>query len=160
MLTHSRHLSGLQTIDYKYLRYIENGETLVDETGSVLLQIGERVAAMAARITAISTSTQTQAQAQAQALRVQQVNLAVGDMDKMTQQNAAMVEESNAAARSLVEEATDLSQVVQRFSAAHASQPAFAPKRAARSAPTSRAPMVSGNLALRIDEPQDDWAEF
>jgi methyl-accepting chemotaxis protein len=71
-----------------------------------------------------------------------------------------MVEESNAAARSLAEEATDLSQVVQRFSAGQASKAAPAPARAARRAPPARMPMVSGNLALKADEPQDDWSEF
>ncbi|WP_033926171.1 methyl-accepting chemotaxis protein [Sphingomonas sp. 35-24ZXX] len=133
---------------------VSDGVALVDETGSVLLQISERVAAINARITEISASTQSQA------LRLQQVNLAVGDMDKMTQQNAAMVEESNAAARSLAEEATDLSQVVQRFSTGQTARPAPSPTRAVRQAPAARAPMVSGNLALRMDEPQDDWAEF
>ena len=133
---------------------VSDGVALVDETGSVLLQISDRVAAINARITEISASTQSQA------LRLQQVNLAVGDMDKMTQQNAAMVEESNAAARSLAEEATDLSQVVQRFSTGQTARPAPSPTRAVRQAPAARAPMVSGNLALRMDEPQDDWSEF
>jgi methyl-accepting chemotaxis protein len=133
---------------------VSDGVALVDETGSVLLQISDRVAAINVRITEISSSTQTQA------LRLQQVNLAVNEMDKMTQQNAAMVEESNAAARSLAEEATDLSQVVQRFSAGQSSKAAPAPARAARRAPPARMPMVSGNLALKADEPQDDWSEF
>ncbi len=133
---------------------VSDGVALVDETGSVLLQISDRVAAINVRITEISSSTQTQA------LRLQQVNLAVNEMDKMTQQNAAMVEESNAAARSLAEEATDLSQVVQRFSAGQASKATPAPARAARRAPPARMPMVSGNLALKADEPQDDWSEF
>ncbi len=133
---------------------VSDGVALVDETGSVLLQISDRVAAINARITEISSSTQTQA------LRLQQVNLAVGDMDKMTQQNAAMVEESNAAARSLAEEATDLAQVVQRFSTGQSALSAPSPARAVRRGPPARVPMVSGNLALRVDEPQDDWSEF
>jgi methyl-accepting chemotaxis protein len=133
---------------------VSDGVALVDETGSVLLQISDRVAAINVRITEISSSTQTQA------LRLQQVNLAVNEMDKMTQQNAAMVEESNAAARSLAEEATDLSQVVQRFSTGQTARPAPSPARPAQRAPAARVPMVSGNLALKAEEPQDDWAEF
>jgi methyl-accepting chemotaxis protein len=137
---------------------VSDGVALVDETGSVLLQISDRVAAINVRIAEISSSTQTQA------VRLQQVNLAVSEMDKMTQQNAAMVEESNAAARSLAEEATDLSQVVQRFSAGQtpATKAAPAPARpVARRAPAARSmPMVSGNLALRVEETQDDWSEF
>ena len=132
---------------------VSDGVALVDETGTVLLQISDRVAAINARVSEIASS------AQAQALRLQQVNLAVNEMDKMTQQNAAMVEESNAAARSLAEEATDLSQVVQRFqtgNAVQARQPAAA--RPARRAAAPRIPMVTGNLALTTSD--EDWSEF
>jgi methyl-accepting chemotaxis protein len=41
-------------------------------------------------------------------------------MDKVTQQNASMVEESNAAARSLADEATGLAELVGRFNTADA----------------------------------------
>ncbi|MDG6746478.1 methyl-accepting chemotaxis protein, partial [Staphylococcus aureus] len=88
-----------------------------------------------------------------QATGIHQVNLAITDMDGVTQANAAMVEESNAAARSLAEEATDLAQVVQRFQTGNAApikQPAAA--KAPRRAPAARTPMVSGNLALTISE--------
>ena len=46
---------------------------------------------------------------------ISQVNQAVGDIDRMTQQNAALVEESAAAAESLKEQAARLSEVVQQF---------------------------------------------
>jgi len=44
-----------------------------------------------------------------------QVNVAVNQLDQMTQQNAALVEESAAAAESLKDQANRLSQVVQIF---------------------------------------------
>ena len=44
-----------------------------------------------------------------------QVNQSVGEIDRMTQQNAALVEESAAAAESMHEQAERLSQVVQQF---------------------------------------------
>ena len=44
-----------------------------------------------------------------------QVNVAVGNLDQMTQQNAALVEESAAAAQSLREQAARLSEVVGNF---------------------------------------------
>jgi methyl-accepting chemotaxis protein len=44
-----------------------------------------------------------------------QVNVAVNQLDQMTQQNAALVEESAAAAQSLKDQATRLAQVVQVF---------------------------------------------
>ncbi|MNE87671.1 Methyl-accepting chemotaxis protein III [compost metagenome] len=43
------------------------------------------------------------------------MNQAVGDIDRMTQQNAALVEESAAAAQSLREQASRLAQVVSQF---------------------------------------------
>ncbi len=129
---------------------VAEGVALVDETGTVLTRIGERVAAINDRIAEIADS------AQAQALRLQHVNQAVGDMDKMTQQNAAMVEQSNAAARSLADEANDLARLVEGFDTGQrASSPAAPPARA-RHRP---APVV-GNLARKADPEEEDWASF
>ncbi|WP_052129698.1 methyl-accepting chemotaxis protein [Sphingomonas sp. 35-24ZXX] len=134
---------------------VAEGVAMVDATGSVLLQIGERVAAINTRITDIADSAQDQAE------RLQQVNISVGEMDKMTQQNAAMVEQSNAAARSLAEEATDLSALVQAFDTRArkggvARMPASPKKRSA----IRPMPQVSGNLALKPDPAEDDWSSF
>jgi methyl-accepting chemotaxis protein len=57
----------------------------------------------------ITSATQTQAQG------ISQVSKAVSDLDQMTQQNAALVEESAAAADSLRQQAMDLSQAVAQF---------------------------------------------
>ena len=46
---------------------------------------------------------------------MQQINTAVSEMDGVTQQNAAMVEEATAAARSLAEEADTLKREIRRF---------------------------------------------
>ena len=132
---------------------VAEGVALVDEAGAVLLQIGDRVAAINAQITDIADSAQNQA------LRLQQVNLAVSEMDKMTQQNAAMVEQSNAAARSLADEATELAGLVQAFETGArrgdvTRMPAPQDRRRA-AAPT---PMVSGNLALKPSG--GDWSNF
>ena len=75
----------------------------------MLSRIVTRVGEISALISTISESTETQAAG------LQQVNSSVNEMDKMTQQNAAMVEESTAAARSLANEAEDLNQLITRF---------------------------------------------
>src|SRR3546814_18118044 len=67
-------------------------------------------------ITEISASTE------AQASNLQQVNGAIGDMDSSTQQNAAMVEQSTAAARSLASEASELLKLVSRFNISRRSE--------------------------------------
>ena len=50
-----------------------------------------------------------------QAANLTQINAAMGEMDRMTQQNAAMVEESSAATRSLSAEAVRLNEIVATF---------------------------------------------
>ncbi|WP_066651431.1 MULTISPECIES: methyl-accepting chemotaxis protein [Sphingomonas] len=133
---------------------VSTGVALVGETGTLLDRMVARVGDISAMITTIADSAETQA------TNLQQVNGAVGEMDKMTQQNAAMVEESTAAARSLASEAEALADVVARFKlggeapARRAVAPTrLAPRRKAR------APMVTGNLALKSDQ-DDDWSEF
>lgn len=136
---------------------VEEGVTLVGETGSMLTRIVSRVGEISALISSISESTETQATG------VQQVNSAVGEMDKMTQQNAAMVEQSTAAARSLANEADELAKLVTGFTFQSGSSAGSRPTEvkspgkvevvAARPAGA-----VSGNLALNMDE--DDWSEF
>ena len=58
---------------------------------------------------------------QAQASALTQVTAAIGDMDKATQQNAAMVEETSAAARSLSSEVNTLAQQAGRFTVSKSS---------------------------------------
>jgi methyl-accepting chemotaxis protein len=50
-----------------------------------------------------------------QTLGIEQVNTAIGQMDSVTQQNAALVEEAAAAAASLQEQAASLAQLVSTF---------------------------------------------
>ena len=55
------------------------------------------------------------ASAQEQASGLTQVNQAVNEMDQVTQQNAAMVEQSTAASRSLAHEANELGRLMGTF---------------------------------------------
>jgi methyl-accepting chemotaxis protein len=154
------------------------GVTLVGETGTLLSGIVTRVGAITDLMTEIAESAEEQAHS------LDQVNAAVMEMDRVTQKNAAMVEQSTAASRSLTEEASDLNGIVARFrigtSAAPSPQarlhptPAPAPAPAFTPAPDLRpptpappsaaalpprpAPASHGALALATDE--DDWSEF
>ena len=85
------------------------GVDLVGQTGERLVGIVSRVGEITHAISRIAES------AQGQASNLQDVNVAVGEMDHMTQQNAAMVEESSAAARSLSAEAQRLTELVASF---------------------------------------------
>lgn len=95
----------------------------------------------------------------------------VGEMDQMTQENAAMVEQSTAAARSLRDEANELTSLVASFRSGDsdpAAPVAFMPKAAtpaivspARSVRSAPLP-VAGNLAVQAAAVVDDqnWTEF
>jgi Methyl-accepting chemotaxis protein len=85
------------------------GVELVGQTGSKLQEILEKVSTVHTLIATISDS----AREQAGDLNI--VGNAVSDMDRTTQQNAAMVEQTSAATRSLESEAVALSQMMATF---------------------------------------------
>ncbi|KQM22923.1 hypothetical protein ASE50_01435 [Sphingomonas sp. Leaf5] len=91
---------------------VEVGVTLVGQTGSALERIVARIAEIADLVATIARGADEQSSG------LQQVNIAVSEMDAVTQQNAAMVEEATAAARSLASEAEALTRHVARFSVA------------------------------------------
>jgi methyl-accepting chemotaxis protein len=92
---------------------VETGVRLVGETGKALSRIAEQVAKINQLVTDIAGS------AQEQATGLNEVNSAINQMDQTTQQNAAMVEESTAAAHSLASEAEELSRLVGQFAIGH-----------------------------------------
>ena len=103
---------------------VSTGVRLVDETGATLELIVGRVAEIDSLMHEIAAS------AQEQATGLQEVNTAINQMDQVTQQNAAMVEQSTAASASLKMEADLLAELVSRFNTGAAVAPgqAFAPR--------------------------------
>jgi methyl-accepting chemotaxis protein len=81
---------------------VTQGVTLVAETGSALEHIIEQIGGLRKTIDEIANSAEVQARDLAE------INTVVSEMERMTQQNAAMVEESTAAARSLNDQARTL----------------------------------------------------
>ena len=88
---------------------VQRGVRLVGDTGEALGAIVAKVTDIDALISEIAQSSQEQATGLAQ------VNTAVNQMDQVTQQNAAMVEEATAAASTLKAEAMELVDLVSRF---------------------------------------------
>ena len=98
---------------------VEAGVRLVSQTGEALESIGRRVAEVDSHVSSIVES------ARSQSAGLQEISLAVGTIDKGTQQNAAMVEESTAASNELAGEARSLTVLLEGFSlgdAAHTRQ--------------------------------------
>jgi methyl-accepting chemotaxis protein len=134
---------------------VERGVQLVGETGEVLRQIVGRVGEVSELVEGITES------AQRQSATLAAVAGTVSDLDRMTQQNAAMVEESTAAARTLALVAQQLTAQTARFETGNViaiAQPRHA-KTAPAPAPAIRAPRTIGALALKAPE-EAEWAEF
>jgi methyl-accepting chemotaxis protein len=88
---------------------VEAGSRLVTDAGATMDEIVgsvQRVTDIIGEITAAASE---------QSDGIGQVNIAVGQLDQMTQQNASLVEESAAAAESLKSQAAQLAQVVSTF---------------------------------------------
>ncbi|MBB5536078.1 methyl-accepting chemotaxis protein [Rhizobium giardinii] len=88
---------------------VESGVKLVRDTGDALNVISGFIGQVNSHMNAIAVS------AKEQSTGLAEINTAVNSMDQSTQQNAAMVEESTAAASSLAEEAAKLRNLVAGF---------------------------------------------
>jgi len=97
---------------------VANGVSLVQATGEALNQIAEQVTSISEHINSIATA------ATEQATGLQEINIAVSQMDQMTQQNAAMVEESTAVTHRLSGDADKLSSLIGQFKVSGQSAPA------------------------------------
>ena len=89
--------------------HVAQGVDLVAKTGRSLDAILGRVAEINGVVAAIATESDEQARA------LHSVNTAIGDMDKLTQQNAAMVEETSAASQSLASLTERVADLVAQF---------------------------------------------
>ncbi len=118
---------------------VETGSTLVNQAGTTM----DDIVASVRRVTDIMAEI-AQASGEQEA-GIEQINNAIGAMDAVTQRNAALVEESAAAAASLQEEADRLARVVSVFELGTAAAPAPAP---AASPARQRAPRHAVRPAL------------
>lgn len=90
-------------------RTVDDGVTLVNNTGEILADIARNVAVLNTTVRNISVLSHQQADG------LNEINLTMGQIDEITQKNAAMVEETTAASHGLAQEANSLNQVVSRF---------------------------------------------
>tara|TARA_B110001454_G_scaffold180554_1_gene174228 strand:- start:46 stop:1509 length:1464 start_codon:yes stop_codon:yes gene_type:complete len=100
---------GIKDLISKSGAQVEKGVSLVGRAGTVLQDIVTRINEMSGTMQQLAAAAVTQAET------LDHVNAAVGDMDRMTQQNAAMAEQSNAASRTLAIEADSLSDQIKKF---------------------------------------------
>jgi methyl-accepting chemotaxis protein len=100
---------GIKTMVSTSSTQVTEGVALVGETGALLEAIVGRVGMVSGEVARIAEG------AGVQATNLAQINQAISDMDRVTQQNAAMVEQATAAAQSLSDEAGELGALVSQF---------------------------------------------
>jgi methyl-accepting chemotaxis protein len=141
---------------------VEGGSKLVAQAGQTMEEIVtsiKRVTDIMSEITAASTE---------QSAGIEQVNLAITQMDEVTQQNAALVEEAAAAAESLEEQAQNLSVAVATFKVDESGGMAVAVRRApapvAHAGPArkaaSKVPAKAAAKPKAKAADDEEWEEF
>ncbi|MEA5666823.1 methyl-accepting chemotaxis protein [Stenotrophomonas sp. MH1] len=139
---------------------VGEGSQLVRRAGSTM----DDIVASVQRVTTIMADIA--AASQEQTAGIEQVNQTVMQMDESTQQNAALVEEASAAARSMEDQARQLTDAVAQFRLSDAVSASLArvaasvpPPAAPRPRPTLRA--IPGKPAAHAPVSSDeDWQEF
>ena len=143
--------------------HVGRGVTLVQETGAALSRILGQVTQINGTVGEIAASAQEQASGLAQ------VNIAVNQMDQVTQQNAAMVEQSTAASHSLAEDTAELERLTARFKTGIERSPepvrardvvTAARSKASRPSASVHALRVEGNTVRKPMADEANWKEF
>ena len=153
----SREIGGLIT---ESVNNIRSGTDLANEAGGTIDEVVRSVNSLKDIMGEISAASYEQNQG------VSQVSMAVTQMDQTTQQNAALVEESAAAASNLYDQARVLQETVQVFKIntslpLNARQPSAAPR--ASSAPAARskpAPKAQPAPTASSHDDNSDWETF
>jgi methyl-accepting chemotaxis protein len=153
---------------------VQDGSRLVEEAGRTTQEIVTSIKRVTDIMGEISAASREQSSG------IEQVNVAITQMDDVTQQNAALVEEAAAAAESLEDQARQMVGVVARFKLEQheKAQVAAPPRRVTRAAaaphqkgPEKKVPQfgksrgqrnfpASQSAAAVAPEVDDDWKEF
>ncbi|TFW20880.1 methyl-accepting chemotaxis protein [Massilia arenosa] len=151
---------------------VERGSKLVGQAGVTM----DEVVSSVKRVTDIMSEIANASQEQSAG--IEQVNLSIIEMDSMTQQNAALVEEAAAAAQSLQDQANELARVVSIFklseneerhayvapapvaAAPVANVPAVRPAKPALKKPEAPAAEPKREKKVVAAAATDEWEEF
>jgi methyl-accepting chemotaxis protein len=128
------------------VRKVEDGSTLVTESGHTLEQIVVSVKKVSDIVAEIAAASREQSSG------IEQVNRAVMQMDELTQQNGALVEQATSASQTLADQARNLSQMMGHYqvSGAMAATPtARAPSTVSKPAAAQSAPRIERRSANR-----------
>jgi methyl-accepting chemotaxis protein len=159
----AKEIKGLITAS---VERVDQGSALVNEAGTTMQEIVSSIRRVTDIVGEISSANEEQSTS------VGQVGQAVSLMDQATQQNAALVEQSAAAAESLKSQALQLVEAVAVFKLAHEvgapsrpmaavpSRAPAAPKARQAAAAPARAKAVTTATTVASVSSDDDWASF
>ncbi len=99
----------IKTLVQDSVQKVQDGSNLVNQSGQQLEEIVNSVKKVADIISEISAAAQEQSEG------IEQVNKAIIQMDQITQQNAALVEEASATSQSMNQQAESLQELVGKF---------------------------------------------
>ncbi|MEZ5930573.1 MAG: methyl-accepting chemotaxis protein [Alphaproteobacteria bacterium] len=125
---------------------VKDGVSLVNQAGEALTEIVAAIGAVAKIVRDISAASQEQS------LGVQNINSSIAGMDDMTQQNSALVEQSSASARTLSDQAAELTEAMAFFHLQNSPAETEPPKR--------RRPEGQSTRLKTREVAEADWAEF
>ncbi len=137
---------------------VEDGTKLVDQAGMTMSEVVDSIRKVSDIVAEIASASGEQSTG------IEQVNKAIADMDSSTQHNAALVEESAAAATALRDQADKLAEVVSLF---HIDANTMtAPKAAPASVPAPTRAVVPVKTGIRKPAPKaaaaatEEWETF
>jgi methyl-accepting chemotaxis protein len=134
--------------------HVKSGVDLVNRTGDALGAIVTSVADISKRVAIIATS------AREQSTGLHEINMAMNELDQVTQQNAAMFEETNAASHALTTEAGSLVSAAERFRLREGTLSRSARDEPRRETKTPTRKAVNAPGADRAPVSQEGWDEF
>ncbi|RZA07943.1 MAG: methyl-accepting chemotaxis protein [Moraxellaceae bacterium] len=137
---------------------VQDGRELVNESGKTLGEIVSAVEVVCQMMRDIASA------AREQTAGIEQVNTAVSQMDEMTQQNAALVEEATAASQSMVDQANDMGQLVSFFNVGQTASASMstshnAPRHLA-SKPAAKKNKLAKPIRSVAPSSSDEWEDF
>ena len=143
-------------------RRVQDGSQLVEQAGRTMGEVVASVHRVTDIIDEISAASHEQSEG------ISQVNTAVAQMDEVTQQNAALVEEASAASDSLAEQARQLEQTVavfrlaaeQEYQPRRPKAPAAKPQLSRTAAPALAKPAAKENRKPATASAVEEWEEF
>ncbi len=133
---------------------VAGGTRLVSEAADKLAGTLDAIRENTAALEAIARDSRSQASA------IEEVTIAVRQMDEMTQHNAALVEQTNAAIEQTEAQASKLDQIVDIFVSDDRKSATPAPRQAPVASMRRPVAASGGGRAAAAAQTLEDWAEF